>query len=82
MISVGRDISLSVVTADTFAASLATASGIPVVTQARLSDEVGMAELIIEEQQQRLSRRRRFAFRSGEPVELEPLGAVETEPAP
>src|SRR5207237_10252213 len=51
MLAVGRDVSVSVVTADPFAASLATASGIPVITQARFSDEVGMAESLIEQQQ-------------------------------
>lgn len=77
MIAVGRDISLSVVTADPFAASLATASGIPVVTQARPSDEVGMAESVIEEQESRLQRRRRIAFRTAEPLDAAPQPAAE-----
>jgi predicted PurR-regulated permease PerM len=83
MLAVGRDVTLNVVTADPFAASLATASGIPVVTQARLSDEVGMAESVIEEQQERMRRRRRFGFRQGqdEPVDLDVDGLpiVESE---
>lgn len=74
MLAVGRDVRLNVVTSDSFAASLATASGIPVITQARFSDEVGMAESLIEQQQAATSRRRRFVFRSGETAEIEARG--------
>jgi predicted PurR-regulated permease PerM len=71
MLAVGRDVRLNVVTPDSFAASLATASGIPVITQARYSDEVGMAESLIEDQQQSAMRRRRFVFRTSETAEIE-----------
>jgi predicted PurR-regulated permease PerM len=79
MLAVGRDVSLDVVTADTFAASLATASGIPVITQARFSDEVGMAESLIEQQQTIQRRRRRFMFRTGDPADVDARPRVESE---
>ena len=75
MLAVANDITLTVVTADDFAASLATASGIPVVTQARFSDEVSMAESLIQEQQRIQHRRRRFMFRAGEGAEVGVSGA-------
>ena len=71
LVAVGQDITLSIVTADPFAASLATAAGIPVVTKARYSDEVGMAESLIEEQQRVQRRRRRFMFRAGDGAEAD-----------
>lgn len=81
MLAVGGDVQLRVVSADPFAASLATAAGLPVVTQAVLSDEVGTAETLIAERQE-ARQRRRFAFRAVDaPVaeapaaSAQPLGA-------
>lgn len=79
MLAVGRDVRLSVVTPDALAASLATAAGIPVITRARFSDEVGMAESMIAEQAEIPARRRRFVFRSGETAEIEARPRVERE---
>jgi predicted PurR-regulated permease PerM len=79
MLAVARDVTLNVVTPDSFAASLATASGIPVVTRARFSDEVGMAESMIERQHAATGRRRRFVFRSSETAEIETRPRVESE---
>jgi Na+(H+)/acetate symporter ActP len=81
MLAVGHDITLSVVTADAFAASLATAAGIRVVTEARFSDEVGMAESLIEEQQRTQRRRRRFMFRAGDGADVETRPALDAEVA-
>jgi hypothetical protein len=63
MLAVGGDFQLRVVSSDAFAASLATAAGLPVVTQAVLSDEVGTAETLLAERQE-ARQRRRFAFRA------------------
>lgn len=51
-LAVSRDVPVKVVTPDPFAASIATASGIPVATQATRSDEVGMAETVIAEREE------------------------------
>ena len=66
MLAVGADVQLKVVSADAFAASLATAAGLPVITQAVPSDEVGTAEMLLAERQE-AQQRRRFAFRAVEP---------------
>jgi predicted PurR-regulated permease PerM len=81
MLAVGHDITLSVVTADAFAASLATAAGIRVVTEARFSDEVGMAESLIEEHQRTQRRRRRFMFRASDGADVETRPALDAEVA-
>lgn len=66
-LAVSRDVPVKVVTPDPFAASIATASGIMVTTQASLSDEVGMAETVINERET-VQQQRRFSFR-GEPIQ-------------
>jgi predicted PurR-regulated permease PerM len=61
MLAVSSDVTLEVVTPDRFAASVATSAGLPVVTEARLSDEVGTAETLLS-REARERTRRRFAF--------------------
>lgn len=69
MLAVSSDITLEVVTPDRFAASIATSAGLPVVTEARLSDEVGTAETLLSHDA-RDRTRRRFAF-AGEASEAD-----------
>ena len=78
MIAVSGDIPLEVVTPDPFAASIATSAGLPVVTEARLSDEVGTAEGLLS-RTLRERTRRRFAYASETP---EPDVAGDAEPQP
>jgi predicted PurR-regulated permease PerM len=47
MLALANDAVIEVVTPDRFAASIATSAGLPVVTEARLSDEAGMAETML-----------------------------------
>ncbi len=61
MLAVSSDVTLEVVTPDRFAASVATSAGLPVITEARLSDEVGTAETLLS-RESRERTRRRFAF--------------------
>jgi hypothetical protein len=83
MLAVGLDVRLNVVTPDTFAASIATACGVPVITQARFSDEVGMAESVLADQQHALdvTPRRRFAFRSEPHISADPVPDAKTSTA-
>jgi hypothetical protein len=78
MLAVAGDVPVEVVTPDPFAASIATAAGIPVITEARLSDEVGMAETLLSRATAGQLRRRRFAFGS-EPPQAEVIGEAEAE---
>ncbi len=66
MLAVSSDVTIEVVTPDGFASSIATAAGLPVVRQARLSDEVGMAETLLAKSGAQ-GRRRRFPFGSDAP---------------
>lgn len=78
MLAVAGDIPVEVVTPDAFAASIATAAGIPVITEARLSDEVGMAETLLSRAAAGQQRRRRFAFGS-EPPRAEVVGDAKAQ---
>lgn len=78
MLAVSGDILVEVVTPDPFAASIATSAGLPVVTSARLSDEVGTAEMMMSQDAGRRVRRR-FAF--GE-VNPEPDAPTDVKPQP
>ncbi|HLT17825.1 MAG TPA: AI-2E family transporter [Thermomicrobiales bacterium] len=69
LVAVSNDVSLKVVTPDRFAASIATAAGLRVVTEARMSDEVGTVEALLARGANG-SRKRRFAF-DREPAGLE-----------
>jgi hypothetical protein len=78
MLAVAGDVPVEVVTPDPFAASIATAAGIPVITEARPSDEVGMAETLLSRAAAGQTRRRRFAFGS-EPPRAEVIREAEAE---
>lgn len=78
MLAVSSDVTLEVVTPDRFAASIATSSGLPVVTEARLSDEVGTAETLLS-REARERTRRRFAF-ANEGSESEAVSDPEPQP--
>ncbi len=72
MLAVSQDTPIDVVTADSFAASLATAAGIKVITQAKLSDEAAMAETLIVGERDRREKQR-FAFKPYDPAPAESI---------
>ncbi|MEZ4520159.1 MAG: hypothetical protein R3A46_00750 [Thermomicrobiales bacterium] len=79
LLAVSGDMLVEVVTPDRFASSAATSAGLPVVTEARLSDEVGTAELLLSRDAGEPTRRR-FAFsdRSGD-IELNAEGDAQPQ---
>ncbi|CAN5486556.1 hypothetical protein BH23CHL2_BH23CHL2_00300 [soil metagenome] len=79
MLAVSSDVLVEVVTPDRFAASIATSAGLPVVTEARLSDEVGTAEMLLS-RDARNRTRRRFSFSNGGSLDVDLPADPEPQP--